>query len=860
MKKSEDPRKESFIRTRQARIVTTLAFFLWATIKLFSGTTGILEGFVYDKATGTALPGVNVVISQTNQGAATTNDGKFRIHNVPAGTYEVRVSLLGYQTVTIHNIIIQPDLVTRLNIEMNEAALALGEVEVRAERPLIQRDVTGTLHQVEQEKISQLPVDNVQEVVGWQAGATTEGNIRGGKVREVSYLIDGLAVQDLVSGGLGIKLPISAIQQLSIKTGGFDAEYGNALSGVVNVVTRRGSNERQYFLRADKDNLFGGKQYSRTTDAEFSLSGPILQDKLHYFWANNGYLTDTRWWQDFQHFFKTPVRQELHGIARIDYLLSPSQRLNAQALYSWQDWHDYEFSWRFNLAGLPPRRQNSYRLALTWSHTLSKNTFYSLQASQSLIHSRIGNGDPAAADLSPYQYDLFLQYVLSGDRQWAGENFQRVSMLKTDFTTLLPSRHALKAGFEFNYYDIEADLRKLEPQTTYFGKPLIDASLLNYSSSYRYFPRSGSIYLQDKIEFKYDGSILSLGLRYDFLDPRASRPAIELIPLGSNQFQENILGFVPASVKHSVSPRFGFSAPLTANSFIFINYGHYFQFPLFDYLYTGLDNVKLRGGVNVLRGNPDLKPELTRAWEISVRHNVKENIVISLTYFKKETNNQIDTKTFVASNSRIAGDFGFAEYVNTPSASTSGMEFVVTRDRGDWVTGTFSYTLMKAEGLSESENQGIDYAQWGFPVYTLPFYLSWDQRHTVKTDLLFKLPLAVKLNFLWQYHTGRPYTFFPSKDGFTPDNPLQLFLPNNHRMPHYNIIDLYAAKDFYLSRNRQQEPAAASKLSVYVDVRNLLNTKNVLWVDSSGRIGGELGDPSAYYSPRRTAVGVRATF
>jgi hypothetical protein len=471
-----------------------------------AGTTGILEGFVRDKATGAPLPGVNIVVVQTRQGAATSYEGYFRIHNLPAGAYEVRVSLLGYQATTFRNIAIRPDLATRLNVAMAAAAIALGAVEVRAEQPQIQRDVTGTIHQVEQEKIEKLPVDKFQEIVGLQAGTTAEGNIRGGKTREVSYLVDGLAVQNLVSGGLGIEVPRSAIQQLSIKTGGFDAEYGNALSGVVNVVTRSGGNAREYFFRADKDNLFRGKQTSKTDDVEFALAGPLRRDKLHYLVANSAYWTDT--------------------------------------------------------------------------------------------------------------------------------------------------------------------------------------------------------------------------------------------------------------------------------------------------------------------------------------------------------------KTFVPTNSRIAGDYGFAEYVNNPQASTTGAELVITRDRGDWITGTLSYTLMKAEGLSEYENQGINYAQWGFPVVNRPFYLSWDQRHTLKADLLFALPLDLSANFVWQYHTGRPYTFYPSQDGFAPQDPDQRFLPNNERMTSKNLIDLNAAKDFYFSGNAVEK----SKVTIYVDVRNLLNAKNVLWVDASGRIGGELGDPAAYYSPRRAAIGFRATF
>ncbi len=851
---------------RGFKIIAPLMVFAFFSFMIhrqaLSGTTGILEGFVRDKATNKPIPGANVLIVQTSQGAAASNEGYFRIHNIPAGTYEVRVSSIGYQAITFSNIVIRPDLTTRLNAEITESAIQLDKVEVRAERPLIQRDVTGTLHQVEQEKMMKLPVDKFQDVVGLQAGTTVEGNIRGGKTREVSYLVDGLAVQDLVQGGLGLELPKSAIEQVSIKTGGFDAEYGNALSGVVNVVTRTGGNAREYFVRADKDDLFGGKEISKTIDAEFFVSGPIRKDKLHYVWANNFYLTDTRWWQDFQRSFETRVRKELHGVARLNYLVSPSMRVDLQALYSLQRWRDYEFSWRFNLPGLPQRRQEAYRTTFTWSHTVSKNAFYSINLSQSLIHSRIGEDGAAGIGSSPgpYQYDAFLQYIISGDRLWGGENFQRLYTLKADFTALLPQRFSLKAGGEFNYYDIEADLRKLEPQLTYFGKPEVGLPLLNYSSRYHYFPRSGSVYIQGKRESGYDGSIMSFGLRFDFLDPRASRPAVELIPVSQNEFREEVVGTAPAKMKYRLSPRIGFSIPWTVRTFMFINYGHYFQFPLFDYLYAGLDNVKFRSGVNVLRGNPDLKPEFTKAWEISLRHNVKENVVATLTYFKKDTRNQIDTKTFVPTNSRIAGDFGFAEYVNNPFALASGFELVFTRDRGDWVNGTVSYSFMKAEGLSETENQGVNYAQWGFPVFDRPFYLSWDQRHTLKADVLLLLPWRIAANMLWQFHTGRPYTFYPSKDGFTPDNPNQLFLPNNRRMARNQTLDLYVSKDFFFQSKSSGEVDEAPKLIVYLDARNLLDRLNVRWVDSSGRVGGELGDPSAFYSPRRTSIGLSIKF
>ena len=553
-----------------------------------------------------------------------------------------------------------------------------------------------------------------------------------------------------------------------------------------------------------------------------------------------------------QHFYHSPIRTELNGLGKIDWLISPAKRLTTELIYSVQRWYDYEFSWRYNLGGLPPRLRDSYRAAFLWTHTLSRRTFYSVGLSQYFLHSKIGEGRAEDMDLTPYEYDFFLLYIISGNRMWWADMRQNVYSLKTDITSQIHPYHLLKAGIELNQYNIDSDIRKMEPQMTYFGKPLVYEPLLNYSTKYHYYPRSGSVYIQDKIEAGKDRSVITLGLRFDFLDPRAERPAVELVPAGSGEYYEEVTGFVPAKIKYHLSPRVGFSFPLTDKSFFFVNYGHYFQYPLFEYLYSGLDNVSLRGGVNVLRGNPDLLAERTRAWEISIRHNFAHNIVISVAYFHKETHNQIDTKTFVASNSRIAGDYGFAEYVNNPYATTTGFEFVVSRSKGRWVRGNLSYTYMTAKGLSDYENQSLNYAQWGFPVLNNPFYLSWDQTHTLKADVVFELPFAMTVDVVWQYHSGRPYTYYPSLDGFTPDNPDQPFLPNNRRMPENNFMDMKVSKKFHFG--------SRYNVTFYVDSRNLFDKMNVRWMDSSGRVGGELGDPAAYYTPRRTMVGIRAEF
>ncbi len=340
-------------------------------------------------------------------------------------------------------------------------------------------------------------------------------------------------------------------------------------------------------------------------------------------------------------------------------------------------------------------------------------------------------------------------------------------------------------------------------------------------------------------------------MRYDFLDPRASRPAIELVPKSNNEFEQKVTGFVPAKFKSRFSPRFGLSYPLSKQAFLFVNFGFYFQYPLFDYLYSGLNPVLINKTVPALIGNPDLEPETTRMWEFSFKYILSNDIVAAATYFSKQTDNLIDTKTFIPSNARLAGNYGFAEYVNSPSANANGFEVIITKERGKYITGTVSYTYMQAKGIADVVSQGINYFQWGFPLPATEYFLSWDQRHTVKLVGAFDLPWDIVANVVWQFHTARPYTFYPSKDGFTPDDPTKIFLPNNVRMKSNSTLDAKVAKEISFGDQH------ARCLYLYLDVRNVLNSRNVRWIDSNGRIGGELGDPSAFDEPRRTRVGIR---
>jgi outer membrane receptor for ferrienterochelin and colicin len=819
------------------------------------GTTGILEGKIRDKQTKEVLVGVNVVIVGTMYGTMTNTEGLYRINNVRAGVYDVRYSILGYKPILMKAVTILPDLRTRLDLDLEATTNEMNAVEIRAERPLIQKDLAATAFLYGEVKLDKLPVSSFREVLLLQPSTTLEGNVRGGKTNEVTFLVDGLPVQDVIGGGLGTMLPRSSLTELSIQTGGFNPEYGNAMSGVVNVITKSGGNTPLYAARLDRDSWVPtgiNRQQDRLSELELTASGPIIANRLFYFSANSYTVSDTRWWQDLDKFFSFPLSQDLTGFEKLDYFISPEFKLSLQGIYSLQHWRDYEFSWRFNLGGLPPRKRNSFRTAIMLSHTLSDKSFYTASFNVFYLQSKIGEGPESSMVLQPYDYDFYLQYVTGGQRNWWADTRQTNYSLKADYTIQLDQKHLLKAGAELNQYRLTSDVMKFEPQTTYYGRPILDAPMLNYSDAYSYGPRSGSVYVQDKMEVERDGSNLTFGIRWDFLDPTASRPLVEFIPVTGKEFNQVVTGSAKATFKQQFSPRFSLATPLGPSSMLFLNLGHYFQFPLFNYLYSGITPAQLRQGArNVLTGNPDLQPEKTVAWEIGIKHIIRENLLASVTYFKKSFQNQIDSKTLVPSDSKYAGDYGYGSYVNNAEASASGLELIISRERDERLSGSISYSYTVTEGLSEYADQSINYSQWGFPLVATPFPLSWDQRHTVKADIDFTLPYDIQGNVVVSYNSPRPYTYYPTRDGFTPLNPSQRFVPNNARMFDVTIANAKFSKQTWLD-NAHKYP-----LLVYLDIRNLLNKRNVRWMDSSGKIGGELGDPTAYYDLRRVHLGLK---
>lgn len=222
---------------------------LLSTATIFAGTTGKIAGKVTDQETGEPLPGANVILEGTTRGAATGLDGSYVIVNVPPGLYTLRISMIGYADYVVQNLRVNIDLTTRIDAALESEVLTLGEeITVVAERPVVLKDVSSSEVFIQEEEVRALPVKRINEVIGFQAGILstqdTGINIRGGGSDEIAFMIDGFTLRDERNNQAYTAISLSAVQDIQVQTGGFNAEYGNIRSGVINVVTKEGSRER----------------------------------------------------------------------------------------------------------------------------------------------------------------------------------------------------------------------------------------------------------------------------------------------------------------------------------------------------------------------------------------------------------------------------------------------------------------------------------------------------------------------------------------------------------------------------------------------------------------------------------------
>ena len=222
-----------------------LTLILLAALPLSGQEKGTITGRLSDGETGESLPGANVMVKGTYYGAASDGDGFYRITDVSAGSYDMEVSMIGYKVILRTGVKVNAGRTTTVDFQLEQTVLALGEeVVVLGKKPLFDVDETASITKLSSEDLEDRIVNSVEDILAEQVGVTKVNNeihIRGGRVDETLYVIDGLSIKDPLSGYSGnLFVNPESIEDLEIITGGYNAEYGQAMSGVINIRLKEG--------------------------------------------------------------------------------------------------------------------------------------------------------------------------------------------------------------------------------------------------------------------------------------------------------------------------------------------------------------------------------------------------------------------------------------------------------------------------------------------------------------------------------------------------------------------------------------------------------------------------------------------
>lgn len=327
----------------------------------FAETTGTLFGIISD-ADGSALPGVTVTVtSPALQGSRTTTTnagGEYSFPLLPPGEYRVEYALSSFETVVRTGVVVNLDQATKVNVPM-ALARETASVEVTGESVVIDPTQTNTQVNLKEDHLQHATVGLArrayQNVIleapgtGNQTGAGGNPSVFGSNLGQNSYLIDGLNTTDPVTHTFTSNFTFDSIQEVAIQTSGFDAEYGKAIGGIINVITKSGGNSFHGTLdaryRSEKLTEQGARtrdfppgtdqlRYDRDTQDFQNLSpaatvgGPIAFDRLWFFGSLERPLFENR---PPDLFGFQPGRRDFRGwtiFGKLTALLAPSHTLS----------------------------------------------------------------------------------------------------------------------------------------------------------------------------------------------------------------------------------------------------------------------------------------------------------------------------------------------------------------------------------------------------------------------------------------------------------------------------------------------------------------------------------------------------
>ncbi|MGD8627803.1 MAG: TonB-dependent receptor [bacterium] len=565
-------------------ILVAGTFLVLSLASLAFGEPGNLTGKVIDAKTKSPLPFANIVIVDTPYGAMSMDDGSFFMRNIPEGTYTVRASYMGYEPEEIEGVVIEVFETTETNFNLIRTVIeTTDEVLVTAERPMVEVDVPSTVRSVDEDQIREMPVTDIQDVMGLQAGVVQsddEIHIRGGRSDETLYIIDGVQMKDLVSGSSSaIEVSAKSVAEMDVITGGYSAEYGQALSGVVNVKLKEGGSKHHGYMEYSGDHLAftdsDWKTSFMTDRFEVGFDGPEpvsnnllprmgvrIPGQVTYFVGFSGRYTDTHLpnindipgakglvtsYEDrflgmnFTYQSLAPRAEnntQLFGklvwrpSSKNKFGLSFTKAISIDQGYFRYDPYDvtrnltgYQHAWSRHLDSALVYTGDSNSLVLSWTQFLSQTTYHQLKLSRffTLVH----------ADVAGKHWT---EYTMPNDEDlWTfDEDGNRVKDADTPYFIETGNADLWHDRYGETYTAAWDITKQLPPhhqvkggfnasyeniQYIFIRQPWVSDpdSLGEFHDIFHIYPNRGYLYVTDKIRF--EGLIGEIGLRYDYWFP-----------------------------------------------------------------------------------------------------------------------------------------------------------------------------------------------------------------------------------------------------------------------------------------------------------------------------------------------------
>lgn len=866
---------------------------LWAATSLLpreslAGTTGKIAGRVIDSAQK-PVPWVQVLVPAQRLSVNTNAEGDYAILNVPPGAYEVVFRHVSYKQLTVRDVLVTADQTARCDAALVEATVAtLEEIVVTAKRPPVDLKITSSQTTVTKEEIESLPVQQLDDLVNLQAGVV-EGHFRGGRLGEVQYQVDGISVNNAFDNKSAFTLDRSLLQEVQVISGTFDAEYGQAMSGVVNAVLRQGTDKFVW----SAEGYTGGFAYSeaeRSTENSFdpvgiwslqgTASGPlpipntVILGSLRRASTDDYFLGVRRFAPTDSSDFENKVfvgsgdgeevplayNREWSGAGKLTNTSLEKSKFDYQFLFDFAEGRQKDFAYRLNPDGLKTQELIAICHGPDWTKTFNKTSYLELNLRQNYTKFT----DFAYEDVSDRRYDEAGPAV--GDDEYElgayvqgvdfGRFYQRTNMwlVKSTYVNQVNTRHLLKGGLEMNFPDVSFGSPGFLVFTSEGGSETLNRFYdqpPDFPAIQHYRPFIGAAYAQDAMEWE-DFNVRA-GFRLDTFDARSTVPSDLANPANTIQGAPESVP-VATSAKTAVSPRLGVSYPIEDWASLHFAYGHFRQFPPIGQIFTNanydvLANLQAGGVDYGVLGNPDVSPEKTVQYEFGYKQVLNENMGLDVTTFYKDIRDLLGVEFIDTYNGAQ-----YARLTNVDLGDVIGVTASFDMRKIGRASLSMDYTWQQALGNSSDPRETATRASAGEDPQPRIVPFVWDQRHTFNLTAAIDLPNAYSASAILRAASGQPYT--PVLDsGFNSG-----LETNSGRKPVGFVLDLRAEKNF---GNRW-----GPEVAVFARAFNLFDARyyNGFVFNSTGspyysrfpepdRV--TLADPNRFYPPRRLEFGVR---